>query len=577
MVKKNKRKTVVPLNKDSSKTRGEHNLLTLTLDSDGQAEEYSPDGGATALIMSKKIQKRGKGRKLEVEKIEPQTELDPPSKSNVLEIEKVYCHKHRDSLVEFMCIDPDYTKELCSNCLLEHKDRIKSIYSIKQLVDNFREKIASEPVDQFKDKIQSIQKISLSQLERVSDKIIKILHRNINAYKERLISEDQQLAYSVARKAEFKKYFLQETNSFATCTRNSQSNFSNSTVGCAPPRLSRKSVEALKSIIKCQANDHTNGFVIEEELIQRQLKTILQNNIVYVPNGFCANTTTVNTTKTLHWFEWDSRHLHLFNVTDYTHNVVKLVIQFKVPSFSRSIMAPDGSIYLIGGEEKRDGAKKECYVINPFPPENSKILTSKAPMLVKKYDFTICYLLGRIYSLCGKNSNGSIVNLCESYDVEKDSWKTIAPAKKKRYAAAAATLRESGKLYLFGGRGDQQNEMVSDIEEYDSVLNEWKILELTRPADWKRVEVCAAAQIRKGEIIVFGGSDINVEDSRHSFIIKFDENKIEKGCDLKKPHVFVSTPFVYGNFLFAVGNEYYVKERTIHRYDIQKDAWDIVF
>lgn len=42
-----------------------------------------------------------------------------------------------------------------------------------------------------------------------------------------------------------------------------------------------------------------------------------------------------------------------------------------------------------------------------------------------------------------------------------------------------------------------------------------------------------------------------------------------KTKDLAKPHVFVNNPFLYGNYVYAIGNEYYVKNRNIHRFDIE--------
>ena len=50
------------------------------------------------------------------------------------------------------------------------------------------------------------------------------------------------------------------------------------------------------------------------------------------------------------------------------------------------------------------------------------------------------------------------------YDVIENSWQLIAPVKKKRYAASAIGATNN-KIYLFGGRSDN-NVMVMEIEEY---------------------------------------------------------------------------------------------------------------
>jgi hypothetical protein len=42
--------------------------------------------------------------------------------------------------------------------------------------------------------------------------------------------------------------------------------------------------------------------------------------------------------KYLHWFEWGKRKLTLYNLATKNCEIVDLHIQFKIPSFSRSLM-----------------------------------------------------------------------------------------------------------------------------------------------------------------------------------------------------------------------------------------------
>lgn len=546
-------------------------------------DKSMPKGKEEPLNEIKTICNRKKRVKKCSKSIEPDTKktvsninqtIPPNIQSQPLDI--IYCEKHNDAIIEFMCIDPEYTKELCSKCLLEHKDKIKSIFSLKQLIEEFKTKFMNEPSGYFKDRIKQTQRHSIKQLDSVSERIAQLLNQNIIKYKESLIFDDNLLTSSIARKIEFKKYFKEfEVDNVGS--KASLSNYSKSTTNQTAFNVTKKGIEILKNLIRDDKTDHSNGFVVEEDILQKQLNTIIQNNIFYLQNGFCPNSLGTNVPKILHWFEWDSRNLHLFNVATHTRDLIKFIAYSRISSFSRSIMVPDGRIFLIGGEDKREGAKSECHYVDIFSSTSRKVMIARTPMQVKRYDFIICYMLGNIYALCGKGTNGNILNECECYEVDTDTWKMLNPAKKARYAGAAAALKETGRIYLFGGRGEQHNEMIADIEEYDTATNVWKIIELERPAEWKHVEVCAAVQIRRGEIIIFGGSDINVEDSKYSFIAQIDKKQIMRGSDLKKPHVFVSSPFVYGNFVYAIGNEYYVKERTIHRYDIQKEVWDILF
>lgn len=530
------------------------------------ADDSSIASGSPVRKSSKRRIGKAKGRSKKPEtRVSRKEQRERSEDEHSMEAESVFCSKHPDSRIEFMCVDPRFVRELCSYCILEHREFINHIFSIREVVEMCRSKMEGDSVEHLQDKIIESQSFSLRQLEAISERIGTLMRDTINAYKERLIFDDEKLYSFINNVIEFKEHFAPRVTNTNPRSSNRQQNFTS------------RSLQVLKDCIRNKRADFCNGFVIEEKLLLTQIEASLRNNINYVHDGCCVNSTAPNIPKVLHWFEWEKRDLHLFDMSSYSHNVIKLVIPFKIAPFSRSIMVPDGRIYLMGGEDKNEGAKRECYVINPFNAETDKTLTTRANMLLKKYDFTICYLLGHIYTICGKNVNNDIVESCECYNIEEDSWRTISPVTKKRYAATAATIKEKGKIYIFGGRGEAQNAMIGEIEEYTASRNEWRILDVTWPNEWRAVEVCAAIQINRGEIIIFGGSDVNVEDSKDSFILKTDENKLVKSGDLKKPHVFVSSPFVYGNYVFAVGNEYYVKTRNVHRYDISKGAWDIVF
>ncbi len=231
----------------------------------------------------------------------------------------------------------------------------------------------------------------------------------------------------------------------------------------------------------------------------------------------------------------------------------------------------------MGGEDQTEGAKRGVYYYNIKNCDVDRTLHLRAVMPYKKYDFTLCYLNGFIYVICGKDSQNEIVEFCEKYDVNNDRWSLISSVNKKRYAASAIAVKESNKLFLFGGRSDLHNTMMKEIEEYDVVKNKWKIIELKWPQEWTPVEVCSTIQIKPNKILVFGGSDVNVEDSKDCYIFDSEDYNLEKINSLKKAHVFVTSPFLHGNYVFAVGNEYYVKSRNVHRFDIRTMQWEIVF
>ena len=175
-----------------------------------------------------------------------------------------------------------------------------------------------------------------------------------------------------------------------------------------------------------------------------------------------------------------------------------------------------------------------------------------------------------------RDSSSEIIDRCEKYYYVKDQWHLAAPVNKKRYAAACASIPASKKIYLFGGRSDNNNLMHQDVEEYDAVKDEWKVIELKDPRVWVPVEVAAMIQVDENKLLIFGGSEANVTDTNSSYIFNTSEFVLEKNTDMKRAQVFVAAPVLFGNFVYSIGNEYYVKTRSLNKYNIEKREWSII-
>jgi len=277
----------------------------------------------------------------------------------------------------------------------------------------------------------------------------------------------------------------------------------------------------------------------------------------------------------LHWFEWSKKKLYLYDVVKNCTRIVDLQINFKLPSYSRSIITPTGHIYLMGGEEPEMTTRDDVYVYD-CNVENNDMLEIRKKMLCKKYDFTVCVMNGFIFVISGRDSSSEIIDRCEKYDYLKDQWHLVAPVNKKRYAAACASIPAAKKIYLFGGRSDNNNLMHHDVEEYDAGKDEWRVIELQDPSVWIPVEVAAMVQIDENKLLIFGGSEANVTDTSSSYIFNASDYSLERNSDMKRAQVFVAAPVLFGNFVYSIGNEYYVKTRSLNKYNIEKREWSII-
>lgn len=499
-----------------------------------------------------------------------ESQATKPSQSGQFsESPEVCCKVHPGQRVEFLCKNKACLLELCSFCILIHKEHIEEISPLRDIINENIQNFEEMNIKQLQHSIYATQTKCISDFGDLIDKLKTILYNKINCFKDQLVTTDEKIFSQLDHFKSFKKVFRPPQPVPAAPA--------DPAARPGPVRFSPENIKILKQCLQSTNKTTTNGFVIEDKIILDQFSKILSNNINFTIGGDSLNTTAVGAEKFLHWFEWEKRDLHLFNIVQYSYQVIKLVIPFKIPPFSRSIMVPSGEIFLIGGEDPETGAKKDVYSFDVSNMDLDHSLHPKSPMPVKKFDFTLCYHKGYIYLICGKDSESAVIDTCERYDVARNQWSSIASINKRRYAASAAAVRETDKIYLFGGRSDVNNNMMEDIEEYSISQDVWRIIKLPMPNDWTPVEVCSSIQIKPGVILIFGGSDANIEDSKHSYLFSCDTFRLEKASQLRKPHVFVAASFLHGNHVFAVGNEYYVKNRNIHRFNIEQNEWEIVF
>lgn len=105
---------------------------------------------------------------------------------------------------------------------------------------------------------------------------------------------------------------------------------------------------------------------------------------------------------------------------------------------------------------------------------------------------------------------------------------------RKRYATSVTAVGEESKLLVFGGRSNSNNRLADEIEEYNITTKIWKILRIKNHEIWEPVEICASIQIDFGTILIFGGSDTNMEDKKSSYLFRTVDNKIEKCTPLPR-------------------------------------------
>lgn len=575
-------------------------------------DETSPVPLLSDTLKKKRISKQPKNslktknesqttRKLRPLKLKPMFNMSPEPNDAKEPISKkpLLCETHNQP-IQFICNNSFCFQELCGHCILSHKDHIQYIQGISKILEEYSKEISKDLLNnpqKIVNEITANQKVQMKFLDEMFGQINDLVQDKMENFKKEIANNSNCALSIVENLQNFKtkanellnnkqpldrsnvdlvKKYLQFCNNLGN-TVSTPSNFPNYSI----PSLIFNSFNSTNSSGPFMKGSNRNdrpfqtSFNINTSYLLDQISNSIDQNLTLNIDGSNLESTVAGQPKILHWFEWGKKKLNIYDIVTNTTHAIELDINFKIPSFSRSIIIPNGEIYLLGGEEPEYFSRREVYMLDIKLPE--KKLIQKASMLHKKFDFTLCFLKGFIYVICGKDSSSEVVDTCERYNVSENSWENIASVKKKRYAASAVGFTNN-RVYLFGGRSDFNNYMVAEIEEYNVEANEWNIIQIRNGVQfWNPVEVCACIQISKDKILVFGGSDARIKDSNVSLIFYVNDYSFEKKGELKRPQVFVTAPFLYGKYVFAIGNEYYMKHRNLHRFSLEKEEWEIIF
>jgi hypothetical protein len=310
-----------------------------------------------------------------------------------------FCEKHQFKKIEFICSLANCLREMCSLCILDHKEHINSIKHIHTHIKEQYQAIKNMDLKKIKAEINRNEEVHSKRLDCLYEEIKGILHRKIMHLKDDLISANNISRNALLNMTKFR-------DQFADLDKNPRMlEFTN--LNC------KTNTNLIKSCISFDKVNVEHGLSIERKLLLRNLKQNLGNNLVMVSPEMDFNTVEPDEPKYLHWFEWGERNLHLFDIINNTSRSIKLINNIKIPNFSRSIVTPKAKIFLLGGEDPEGLPKKEIYQFDLNKLDSDHILEPKALMPHQKYDFTLCYLNGFIYVICGKDTSSEAVNICE--------------------------------------------------------------------------------------------------------------------------------------------------------------------
>jgi hypothetical protein len=168
--------------------------------------------------------------------------------------------------------------------------------------------------------------------------------------------------------------------------------------------------------------------------------------------------------------------------------------------------AHGGLFYTIGGR-RGFGGPPRAEIASYRPATNTwtvltPMRTARAGLAAAQVGNALFAIGGRDSTKgpCSGNGTGELATV-ERYDIDTDTWTTVAPLPSRRSDLAAAAV--GGKIYVFGGCRGRQN-ILGDVDVYDPVTNTWS----TAPTDMptKRAAMYAVEN-NGGTVYVIGGWD----------------------------------------------------------------------
>ena len=172
--------------------------------------------------------------------------------------------------------------------------------------------------------------------------------------------------------------------------------------------------------------------------------------------------------------------------------------------------APNGKIYVFGGQVARTGANRSLSDIVEFDPVAQSVTTLEAILPSGRYDTSAATAPnGKIYVFGGSDGSSELDDIVE-FDPVAKSVTTLGATLPSGRTGTSAAIAPNGKIYVFGG--STADGYIDDIVEFDPVAQTVITLDATLPSARGSAP---AATAPNGKIYLFAGFD--------SYVTAFDD------------------------------------------------------
>ncbi|CAD8060516.1 unnamed protein product [Paramecium sonneborni] len=266
---------------------------------------------------------------------------------------------------------------------------------------------------------------------------------------------------------------------------------------------------------------------------QKQIKQLLSNSGDVDDIQFGTLTNYDFQIVTPNYFEGKQKFLHfIINKT----NILKICnletkqwqayeIEYEVPEFHKSIVTPNGDIYISGGLINQIENRKES-IIRKYTLGGK--IQQVAQLNYPRSSHSMVYCNQSIYIVGGFQDQRKMCLNLERYNIKSQKMEPCASCLKPANAPACCSFNNR-YIYKFGGC-DENGQILFIIERYDTYTDKWEYVTLKdNPIESTQVpniyQCSSCIQINKDNIFVFGGYDNDDKGVKLSFLLNIDQNQ----------------------------------------------------
>ncbi|CAD8048949.1 unnamed protein product [Paramecium primaurelia] len=200
-------------------------------------------------------------------------------------------------------------------------------------------------------------------------------------------------------------------------------------------------------------------------------------------------------------------------------------IDYQVPEFHKSFVAPNGDIYISGGLIDQKDNRKES-IIRRYTLDGK--MQQIGQLTHPRSSHSMVYCNQAIYILCGYQEHRKMSLSLEKYNLITQKMELCASFNKPANSPACCAFNDR-YIYKFGGN-DENGQILLIIERYDTQTNKWEYIdpEIDEQESHKfhTIYQCSACvQINRNNIYVFGGYDNDDKGVSFSFLLNIEDNK----------------------------------------------------